>query len=221
MGTIPQQRADARRNREAIVAAAKELFASEGIDCQMAEVARRAGVGHGTVFRHFPAKRDLVVAVVEARMADVLALAEEAVVAEDPVEAMRTFIGESVRIQIEDRGLKQMVAEHFHGEPRLVEGRNELLGRVAGLLDRCKAAGAIRQDVEPLDLVVLVNGVAAALAGLEELRPGLHRRYVALALAAMRPDALGADDPLGPEAPSAAELDEVWRREALRGSGGC
>jgi len=218
---IQQQRADARRNREAIVAAATELFASVGIDCQMGEIARRAGVGHGTVFRHFPAKKDLVVAVVEARMTDVLAKAQEAVDAEDPVEALKTFLETVARIQIEDRGLKQMVSEHFHGDARLVENRDELLNLVGVLLDRCKAAGAIREDVEPLDLVVLVNGVATAVGGLEALRPGLHRRYVALALAAMRPG-VGGDEPLGPAAPTARELDEVWRREALRDPGrGC
>jgi len=128
---IQQQRADARRNREAIVAAATELFASVGIDCQMGEIARRAGVGHGTVFRHFPAKKDLVVAVVGARMTWVLAQALEAVDPEDPGEALKTFLETVARIQIEDRGLKQMVSEHFHGDARLVENRDELLNLVA------------------------------------------------------------------------------------------
>jgi AcrR family transcriptional regulator len=213
---IQQQRADARRNREAIVAAATELFASVGIDCQMAEIARRAGVGHGTVFRHFPAKRDLVMAVAEARMAEMLAMAKEAADAADPTRALASLLERITRMQIEDRGFKQMASEHFHGDPRLVETRDELLALVGRLIDRCKGAGTIRQEIEPVDLVVLLNGVASGVAEFEELCPGVHRRYVALALAGLRPGP-GTERPLDPPAPTAAELDEVWRREALHG----
>src|SRR3954470_14590056 len=106
----PHLRADARRNRERIVTAATECFASDGIGCQVAEVARRAGVGNATVFRHFATKHDLLVAVFEERLSAMLAAADEAMALDDPAVGLRTFLERVVALHVQDNGLKQMVA---------------------------------------------------------------------------------------------------------------
>jgi AcrR family transcriptional regulator len=218
MAATPQLRADARRNRERILAAAAERFAAEGIEVQMAEIARHAGVGNATVFRHFPTKRDLVVALVETQMGEMLAVAEEAAAAEDPVTGLRELVDSMCLRFVENHGLKQMTAAHFQGDERLIALRDRMLGLLGGLVERCQAAGAIRADVQPIDVVVLVNGVSAAMLGLEEERPGLHRRYLALALAGLSPAA--ADGPLPMEPPTPDELEAAWQK-APPGAGRC
>ncbi len=219
MSVSPQLRADARRNRDRIVAAAKACFAAEGVECQMAEVARRAGVGNATVFRHFPTKRDLVVAIVEARMGEMLELADRSVaqVEEDPEGALRLLVDGIAAAFVADHGLKQMAEAHFQGDASLTAARDALLERLGVVVRSCQAAGVVRADVEPMDFVVLVHAVATAAMALEEVRPGIHRRYLALALAGLSPSA--ADGPLPMEPPTPDELEAAWRRGSPRG--GC
>src|SRR3712207_1143930 len=134
----PQLRADARRNRERIVAAALDSFAAEGVECQVAEIARRAGVGNATVFRHFPTKRDLLAAVTEARMQSMTAVAEEALAMPDPAIALRHFLDAMCRLHVADHGLKQMAASHFNGDDRLRRCRDGLVTRLGQIVDRAK-----------------------------------------------------------------------------------
>src|SRR3954470_15926852 len=158
----PHLRADARRNRERIVAAASACFAADGLSCQVAEIARQAGVGNATVFRHFPTKHDLLIAVFEERMRGMLDAADAAAKIEDPAEGLRTFLELVVGLHVADHGLKQLVAEHFKGDERLGAVRDEILARLSALVTAAKEAGAVRADAEPIDFVVLVNGVATA-----------------------------------------------------------
>ena len=219
MAATPHLRADARRNRERIVSVAMACFATEGVECQVAEIARQAEVGNATVFRHFPTKNDLVIAVVEAKMRGMLELADEALAMDDADEALRHFVGAMCRMHVADHGLKQMAATQFQGDQRLAVLRDELLDRLDGLVARAQAAGAIRPDVASIDFVVLVNGVAGSVLGLEDERPGLYERYLAIAYAGMRPQR--DTQPLPAGAPTAGELDAAWQRQAeLRGACG-
>ncbi len=217
MSVTPQLRADARRNRERIVAAAKTLFATEGVECQMAEVARHAGVGNATVFRHFPTKRELIVAIVEARMAEMLTLADAAVARaqEDPEGALRLLVDGLAAAFVADHGLKQMADVHFDGAEALTAARDALLERLGVVVARCQAAGVVRPDVEAIDVVVLVHAVASAATGLEGARPGIHRRYLALALAGLGARAAELGAPLDVDPPTADELEQ-----ALKGASG-
>jgi len=214
----PHLRADARRNRDRIVAAASACFAADGLSCQVAEIARQAGVGNATVFRHFPTKHDLLIAVFERRLGELRDAADAASAIEDPGEALRTFLERMVALHVGDNGLKQMVAEHFKGDERLGAVRDEVLARLSALVTAAKEAGAVRPDAEPIDFVVLVNGVATAVAGLEEQRPGLHRRYLEMAFAGMRPQPEGAP-PLPASAPTAEELESALQHQV--GQPGC
>jgi len=96
-------RADARRNRAAVIAAAKRLFADQGLDAQMPDVARVAKVGVGTVYRHFPTKNDLIAALVAERFERLAEKAREGLEADDAWEGICDFIRFSARIQADDR----------------------------------------------------------------------------------------------------------------------
>src|SRR5256885_13758717 len=102
-------RADARRNREAVIAAAKELFADQGLDAQMPDVAKAAKVGVGTVYRHFPTKDDLIAALVAERFERLAEKACEGLEAGGAWEGIRKFIRFSAQIQADDRGLCEVM----------------------------------------------------------------------------------------------------------------
>src|SRR2546427_12313083 len=97
-------RADARRNREAVIAAAKKLFADQGLDAQMPDVARAAKVGVGTVYRHFPTKDDLITAMAAERFERLAEKAREGLEAEDAWDGVADFIRFAAQIQADDRG---------------------------------------------------------------------------------------------------------------------
>lgn len=210
----PILRADARRNRERIVAAAREAFAARGVETRMADVAAMAGVGNGTVFRHFPTKQDLVVAVVLERMGELEALGDEALDDPDPTAGLWRLLEEIAGTFAKDSALKEMAALHFEGSDLLRERRNAMLERLTTLVARCQAAGTLRDDVSPVDFVVLINGVAQSVRGLEDERPGLFRRYLALALAGMHPRAAEGCPALPQGAPTPDDLDAAWAAEA-------
>nr|WP_217913774.1 TetR/AcrR family transcriptional regulator [Miltoncostaea marina] len=206
----PNLRSDARRNRERIVAAASELFAEHGADLCVDEIARRAGVGHATVFRRFPTKDDLVLAMFEERLADAAAAVEEAARADDPWEALVAAMAVIAERQACDRGMKDAATSRMIGSPRLREARRRITAPFGDLLRRAQAAGVVRADLEPEDVIFLVT--AATSAAPRPLRmPGLWRRYMAVILDGMRP--AGAS-PLPVAAPSPGELEAALEAAA-------
>src|SRR5947207_2451662 len=102
-------RADARRNREAVLAAAKKLFADQGLDAQMPDVAKAAKVGVGTVYRHYPTKDDLIAALVAERFERLAQKAREGLEMDDAWEGISEFIRFSAQIQADDRGLCEVM----------------------------------------------------------------------------------------------------------------
>jgi AcrR family transcriptional regulator len=197
-------RSDARRNREKILAAASELFAIEGPDLCIDDIARRAGVGHATVFRRFPTKDDLVLAMFEERLGELAAVAEEAAGREDPWEGLvelMTGIGER---HARDRGLMEALGTQVFGSPRLAEHRLRVAEPIGRLLRRAQEAGQVRSDLEPEDVLFLISAVAKSSPCHFEI-PDLWRRYLGVVLDGMKPDAAS---PLSPPAPT---MDEVER----------
>jgi hypothetical protein len=153
-------------------------------------------------------------------MRGMLDAADEADGLGDADGALRHFVGAMCRMHVADQGLKQMAASHFQGETRLVALRDELLSRLGRLVTEAKAAGVVRADVEPIDFIVLVNGVAASVLGLEEERAGLHERYLEIAFAGLRPHQDERPLPAGPPTPD--ELEAALQRQAeLRGGECC
>ena len=195
-------RADAERNRARLLAAAGELFAARGLGVGLEEIARHAGVGVGTAYRRFRDKEALIEALFEDRIAAVEALAHEALDHEDAWEGLVCFMEGFVRMQVADRGLKDVL----FGSPlaaRLTEGaRGRITPLVEELVARAKAAGRLRRDVEVTDLALLqflVSGVADFGA---ELAP----RYLAIVL-----DGLRTPEPAPLPVP-ALTTDELARR---------
>ncbi len=155
-------RADAVRNRARIVETAREVFNARGSDASLEEIARGAGVGIGTLYRHFPTRDDLVVAVFREHIDELQRLAEQLLVSNDPGEALATWLHEQLLQASTCRGLGAeamltMLAQH--DEPPACEAMRQA---GAQLLARAQAAGAVRPGVEIDDLVRMVQAVSLA-----------------------------------------------------------
>lgn len=195
-------RADAERNRRRILAAAAEVFAERGIDACTSEIARRAGVGTATLFRRFPSKDDLVLAIFEERMAALEAAAREGLGDPDPGAGLRSFLEAAARLQAEDLGFCQSVGTVIFGDPRARERHEQLLELSGRLLRAAQAAGAVRADLEPDDLPFLTQAATLSVQALGA-DPELHRRYLGLIFDGLSPSAA---TPLQPGAPDLAAL---------------
>jgi AcrR family transcriptional regulator len=200
----PPLRADARRNLERIMTAAVEVFGELGLDASADEVARRAGVGHGTVFRRFPTKEDLIAAILERHLEEILAAAEAASHSEDPWEGLRRTIELVVERQSRDRAFFAAVGT-LSGGPTVRAAKERLIALTGELLRRAQAAGQVRGDLEPEDLGFLLCAAGSAV-GFTVGEPDLWRRYLGVILDGMRPQ--GAS-PLSPPAPTAQQLERA------------
>jgi AcrR family transcriptional regulator len=180
-------RADARRNREQVLAAAVAVFSESGLKAQVDEVARRAGVGVGTVCRHFSTKQVLVDATLQRMFGSLVKNAHDALDQDDPGAAFRTFVVALSDFQARHRGLAEQMATEIDESAEVRPLRAELRDAVNELLARAQAAGAIRADIGPADIAMLFSGVAHATALAGDLEAQLRQRYVAIILDGMRP----------------------------------
>jgi AcrR family transcriptional regulator len=155
-------RADARRNRERVLAAARKTFASDGLDAQMDDVARRAGLGVGTVYRHFPTKEALVEAVAAAGYAEICAIGRDALEQEDPWQAFSDFMWRGARLHRDDRAQCELNATRPDVVRRVAGDKRELLGMVAQLIERGQAAGVLRADLSADDMPMIWCSLGAA-----------------------------------------------------------
>ena len=211
MGTAPAKplRADAERNRAHILEAAAAAFADGGLDVPVAEIARRAGVGPGTLFRRFPTKDDLVIAIVEQRIEDICALIDEALANPDPWAGFVQCMEAAVALQVRDRGVLEAVGERFFGDPRMRALKEKVNPKVAAVLERAQRAGVVREDIEPQDIPILIQGAARAGCTMPSCDRDLVRRYLAIILDGLRP---AAATPLPVQAPDVAELERRAKR---------
>jgi AcrR family transcriptional regulator len=177
-------RADAVRNRARIVETASEVFAARGSDASLEEIARGAGVGIGTLYRHFPTRDDLLEAVFHDRIDELQALAEELLQSPEPGAALATWLRAQLEQASACRGLAAeamltMLADR--DEPSACESM-----RVAGaaLLARAQAAGDVRPGVDIDDLVRMVQAVS--LAAEESGDPGAAERLFGFVLDGVR-----------------------------------
>jgi AcrR family transcriptional regulator len=174
-------RADARRNREKVLKAARVCLARDGLDAQIEEIARRAKVGVGTVYRHFPTKDDLVVALAGERFDRLAERANEALEHEDPWEGFCNLLRASAEIQIADRALSEVMLDS-EDVMRAHAERVGILDLVAELMKRAKATGALRKDATPEDVPMMT----CALGGAAEMKMMSWERYLALVIDGFR-----------------------------------
>ena len=177
-------RADAQRNREKVLRAAREAFAASGYGVPLDEIAALAGVGPGTVYRHFPSKEALFAAVVDARVRDLIDDARRRGAAGDPGAAFFGFLGRMGEEAAAKRDLPDAIA---------VDGavQQDLLEAFGELLHRAQLAGAVRPDVTMPDLIVLLKGL---MRSMQDVPPGgagaaQRDRVIAVVMDGLRPPA--------------------------------
>jgi AcrR family transcriptional regulator len=157
---VRRPRADAVRNRERVLAAAKAVFSAGGPDASLEAVAKKAGVGIGTLYRHFPARQDLFEAVYRREVQQLVELAEELQDAPAPVDALRRWLRSNVEFVATKKGMSAALALTVQGSSDLAAFTFDRLTRAVGaLLDRAIAAGEIRSDISPEDLLRALVGM--------------------------------------------------------------
>ncbi len=177
------QRADARRNRERVLAAAAELFAEDGCKVQIEQVAQRAGVGVGTVCRNFPTKVDLVDAVVTQGCELLLHEARTALGDPDAGAALRRFFVRMAAFQATHRALAEEMSAPVPASA--VPVKQALHEAVGQLMERAQAAGAIRSDIGPGDVTMLLSAISHATS--LNAGPEARERYISIVLDGLRP----------------------------------
>lgn len=186
MGT--RLRADAERNRAALLAAAREIFAEHGLDASLDEIARRAGVGNATLYRRFPHRRDLIAAVFAGHMIEYVRVAERSLQEADPWAAFVGYLTRLCEMQAADRGLSELlVTTMFDDDDRLAELRATAQRRATEVIKRAQDAGCLRPDFGRRDIGLLMMANAGVLHRSTE--PNAWRRQLALLL-----DGLAARD---------------------------
>ncbi|WP_316520413.1 TetR/AcrR family transcriptional regulator [Kitasatospora brasiliensis] len=164
----PKLRADASRNRERIVLAARDAFVEYGADAPLDEIAKRAGVGNATLYRNFPDRRALIHEVVLLVKNRVLTRAETAAAEAElpdgsgPFDALQQFAHASVEEKV--GGLCALFSSHLSSsDPELAEVRERLRSAVSGLMERAQAAGELRPDVDSGDLFIAMSQLTRPL----------------------------------------------------------
>ncbi|MEU7766089.1 TetR family transcriptional regulator [Nocardia sp. NPDC049190] len=180
-------RADAIRTRETLVRAAAQALAESGVDVTIAEIADRAGVAKGTVFRHFASKDELVSAIVADVIDDLAVFAEGLLDSGSPRQALLDFLAAGIELQARDRAFCQLAASTAGKDPTL-RHKTVRLREIADMLaQRARASGDVRSDITGLDVVSLMTGIyQAALAAGD---PDGWRRYLVMVFEGLSPSA--------------------------------
>ena len=183
MATAKTLRSDARRNRERLVASARELFAARGVDVPVEEVTHHAGLGMGTLYRHFPTKGDLVAAVLEDAFAEIARLAEEAAAADDAWEGLSGFLHAALELHVQNRGVKDLLAarEHGHGAARA-----RIRRLLRSVVERAQEQGGLRRDFAFEDLPPIFWSTARVVQATGDVAPDYWRRYLSFVLDGLR-----------------------------------
>jgi AcrR family transcriptional regulator len=204
-------RADAARNRELILCTAAQVFAEQGLDAGYDEIARRAGIGVGTVYRRFPERAGLIQALFESRIAEVIDLAEQAAGRADSWDALVWFLERAIERQVADRGLKEVLVRSISEEEHRAMGRERFRPAIEGLVVRAQRDGVLRGDVSTADIGLNLMIISSMTT---PAQPDLWRRYLALFVDGLRarPDL----SPLPLAAPVADAMHDLMC--SLRGS---
>jgi AcrR family transcriptional regulator len=203
-------RSDACRNRDAILAAARDVFARQGLQAPLEDVARQAGVGIATVYRRFPTRERLVAAALLEKVRQYADAAIQAQANPDPWAGFAGFVRRSCALQANDRGLSDLLSMTLPASEEVEQLRATVYQRVADLTERAKAAGRLRPDFVPEDLllVLIANAAVVHISGPDA--PRAWQRLAALFLDAFQHT--GGD--CLPAAPTAPQLSRGMARLA-------
>jgi AcrR family transcriptional regulator len=157
-------RADAERNRVALLAAAREIFSEQGLEASLDEIARRAGVGNATLYRRFPTRMDLIAAVFADRKATQVEMAERALRHPDPWAGFVGYVFDLGELQATNRGLGELlVSVNFDGDERLAQLRATSQRRATEVIKRAQDAGRLRADYRLADMYHLLMANAGVI----------------------------------------------------------
>jgi AcrR family transcriptional regulator len=179
-------RADAARNLELILEAAEEAFAEKGNSACVADIAARAGVGQATIFRRFETKDDLIAAVFERKIQQVVAAAEAASRKRRAWDGLVDFMGVATELQLRDRGFFQSMAQQLMKDQHLADLKRRASDKLADLVERAKAEGDLRPDIAVEDIHAFCCAAAQAAAFGPGPKPRAWKRYLAVITDGMR-----------------------------------
>jgi AcrR family transcriptional regulator len=181
-------RRDAERNRVRLLEAARELFGERGCDAPFDEIARRAGVGIGTLYRRFPTREALIDALFEEKAQQYLSASTAALAADDPWDGFTDFIERICEMQAEDRGFADVLNATFPSgsAPVVAAAMNTARRNAEKVIARARRHGQLRADFAHQDLAWILIANAAYLQATREVAPDAWRRYLALILDAAR-----------------------------------
>ena len=179
---VPRLRKDAERNRRLLINAAIEVLGEQGLDASLGEIARRAGVGNGTLYRRFPTREDLYAAVLAETEAMGQRIRREALEIEDGWTALVTYLEAAGSFAAANRGLFELMMINFRSDPgkdaKLAEGEQAM----AELVARAQRQGTLRPDVSARDVSLAVCSMHMLIPALAAISPDAWRRHLALIL---------------------------------------
>ena len=179
-------RADAVRNRALLLAAAADEFAEHGLEASVADIARRAGVGKGTVFRHFPTKDDLIAAIVLDRIENLRATGESLLISEDPGAALLEFLITAGH-QRQQRDLSFLMSAG-DVKAEVQQAQAGLFQVIEDMVARARERGAVRADVTGTDVFLLMCAPNYVTGYVPNAEPDLWKRYLAIIFDGLRPE---------------------------------
>jgi len=184
----PALRADAERNRQRLIASAREMFAGRGLDVPMEDIARHAGVGVATLYRRFPTRADLIAGAFEAKMTAYADAGAEALADPDPWAGFCGYIERVCAMQAGDRGFADVLCMSFPADQRFEAERDRAYQNFLDLVHGAQAAGRLRADFVAEDLVILLMANAGVVAGTADAAPDAGRRFAAYMIQAFCAD---------------------------------
>ncbi|MCI3276741.1 TetR/AcrR family transcriptional regulator [Streptomyces cylindrosporus] len=195
-------RADAQRNAEKLRAAAAELFQERGLQVPLKEIARRAGVSHGTLYNLFGTREALIDEVVTDLAAERLdAIAQQALAFEDAWDGFAYYIEKLCELQATDPAVADVVGGRYPGAERLMTVCGRTLATVERIVERARQAGTLRPDFTSADLVLILAANANLARAAAASAPHVWRRAVAFQLDGLRTEAARRPLPVGPLTP--------------------
>ena len=181
------KRADARRNYEKVLAAAREAFAEGGESTSLEEIARRAGVGIGTLYRHFPTREALIDVLIAERMQQLLASAESAANKVDPWAAVEDLLWRFAAFEAEDRGMADILSDYRARAMDVPDAPvAAFMERLSAAVARAQSAGAMRADISAMDVLTAVCGLGKMVGPASSNDPDQWRRLVGVLLDGLR-----------------------------------
>jgi AcrR family transcriptional regulator len=179
-------RADAQRNREAIITAAREVFAEQGLEAPLEEIARRAGVGIGTLYRRFPTRLDLADAILSSSVESLVTVAERALAVADPWDGFVFYLEEMGRLQAADRGFNDIMSMRLPRATKAEAAKKRMFELSDAIIARAQASGQLRPDVTQEDLALLAWANTRIMQATQEISPQAWRRHLGLLLDGFR-----------------------------------